>query len=458
MFYPSQRIKNSVQWHFIFNSNGERLPYFVVDSFSYRVKALYLDVNSLSHGRNFVEWTSFAEIHAGTKNSSYMDIDWPGSKFACPGISCDRATISAGKYVVGGTSFIKGKQDTPVYIRREGLYEVVIHAAPNMKRTHSSRERLWRAYKTTQRHKSTLQEMVERPERKRLPSSMHLDARRNLPEARRLRRKPYGAHRWSLLAQATESTRKLPLQVQFRMLRSCSSLASKNFIGNKETPQTIHRKERRGDSWTQYEVAMALAKPWKSTEVVDSDSELDIDTDDGSRALSEPLAGNSSTSQGGTHPPDSHICTPSSSSIISATADLVISGETEGSQYLKGLETFLLSNDPPSKKYMAVHNCPTAEVVVSQDSSAPGCASTKVPSNFAPPSSVLVEVDKASRKRDSVAMYLPKNFNGGKLKEQRSPKNRPIDLPIRIVLGRGFLLVKCDLNGTESRLNVAYYY
>ncbi|CZR60568.1 uncharacterized protein PAC_10464 [Phialocephala subalpina] len=134
LFCPSQLIKNSVQWHYLFEKGAGQISYLAADSnCPNRLKLLDLDTTRLARCRNFLGWASSVEIHAGTKGSKYSDIDWPGSSLATPGIAFEKASIIAGSYLSGGASFTRGNKDTPVYIHRGGPYPQEIHSAQNMK-------------------------------------------------------------------------------------------------------------------------------------------------------------------------------------------------------------------------------------------------------------------------------------------------------------------------------------
>jgi hypothetical protein len=66
MFCPTQRIKDSVLWHYLFNQDKSRMSYLFADTI-HRGRALLheVDMACLSHSRNFLGWCSSAEIHAG---------------------------------------------------------------------------------------------------------------------------------------------------------------------------------------------------------------------------------------------------------------------------------------------------------------------------------------------------------------------------------------------------------
>lgn len=66
MFCPTQRIKNSVLWHYLFNHDGSRMSYLAPNSLlGGRASIHEVDTTCLEYSRNFLGWTSHAEIYAG---------------------------------------------------------------------------------------------------------------------------------------------------------------------------------------------------------------------------------------------------------------------------------------------------------------------------------------------------------------------------------------------------------
>ncbi|TVY93688.1 hypothetical protein LAWI1_G001611 [Lachnellula willkommii] len=132
MFYPTQRIQNSVLWHLLVNEDGKRMSY--LSAKGYRASIHDVDAVCLERSRNFLGWASSVEIHAGGKDNRYEDIEWAGASLASAGIACEKASIVAGQFVTGGASFVRGTQDTPIYISRGGgPYAQEVHFARNIK-------------------------------------------------------------------------------------------------------------------------------------------------------------------------------------------------------------------------------------------------------------------------------------------------------------------------------------
>ncbi len=66
MFCPTQRIKDSVLWHYLFNHDASRMPYFSADILcAGRAPIHQVDTVCLEQSRNFLGWASSVEVHIG---------------------------------------------------------------------------------------------------------------------------------------------------------------------------------------------------------------------------------------------------------------------------------------------------------------------------------------------------------------------------------------------------------
>jgi hypothetical protein len=67
LFFPTRRLNNSVQWHYLFEKDGGRISYLSADDrCPDRVKSNSLDAPCLPFCRNFLGWASSIEINTGT--------------------------------------------------------------------------------------------------------------------------------------------------------------------------------------------------------------------------------------------------------------------------------------------------------------------------------------------------------------------------------------------------------
>jgi hypothetical protein len=68
----------------------------------------------------------------GTKNAVYSAIDYSQLDTAGKSIAAERATLTAGMYITGGVSFVRGERDRPTYLSSVGsIYEVQLSSARN---------------------------------------------------------------------------------------------------------------------------------------------------------------------------------------------------------------------------------------------------------------------------------------------------------------------------------------
>ncbi|KAG0645258.1 hypothetical protein D0Z07_8889 [Hyphodiscus hymeniophilus] len=155
ILYPTQRIKNSVLWHYMFNYDGSRMSYLVPSVLGEGCASVHeVDTSCLEYSRNFLGWTSSAEIYTGESKHTHIprcnsrlataDNDVP-STIAAQMISglalasrqlvfaFEKFSIVAGNYINGGTSFTKGNQDVPVHLSHSRTpYFVKVHHAGNI--------------------------------------------------------------------------------------------------------------------------------------------------------------------------------------------------------------------------------------------------------------------------------------------------------------------------------------
>lgn len=153
LFCPTRRVQNSLLWHYVFNEPGERISYLSADTFAGgRLSMDECGTACLERSRHFLGWSSSVEVLAGaynngviliiclivnlksgTKDVKYEEIGWAGSRLAPPGIGLEKFSIVAGQFVTGGASFVRGTQDTSIYISRTiGPYQQTLHFAGNM--------------------------------------------------------------------------------------------------------------------------------------------------------------------------------------------------------------------------------------------------------------------------------------------------------------------------------------
>ncbi|KAH8802569.1 hypothetical protein F5884DRAFT_887230 [Xylogone sp. PMI_703] len=135
MLVPTGQTERSVTWHFIFNEDGERLPYY---SFRERCPG-WIDTDKVSANfledknvRNFVGWASNIMRYLGTEEMKYGEIDCAGARECSAGLAVEqKLTISVSKIVGGSGSVVRGNRDKPVYVK-QSAYSMQIKNARNI--------------------------------------------------------------------------------------------------------------------------------------------------------------------------------------------------------------------------------------------------------------------------------------------------------------------------------------
>jgi hypothetical protein len=66
LFCPTRLVNNSIQWHYLFEKDGSRIPYVAADDrCPTRLRLDDIDITCLPQCRNFLGWASSVEIHTG---------------------------------------------------------------------------------------------------------------------------------------------------------------------------------------------------------------------------------------------------------------------------------------------------------------------------------------------------------------------------------------------------------
>jgi hypothetical protein len=131
MLVPTKQVGNTVLWHLLYNERGERLPY--TDP---RIDQLQdssvadLGIAEISRARHVLGWASSTEIVAGTSEANY-GIRRSGYNSRVPGCVLEKVSLSAGKVINVGTSFVVGVREVPLHLKREGSYVDQIQDAYN---------------------------------------------------------------------------------------------------------------------------------------------------------------------------------------------------------------------------------------------------------------------------------------------------------------------------------------
>ncbi|RYP71784.1 hypothetical protein DL771_004596 [Monosporascus sp. 5C6A] len=124
--------KRSLTWHFLFNEDGKRIPYY---DFRQRCPA-WIDASEVGTSflearnvRNFVGWASHITRHLGTAEIEYDKIDWAGAKTCSAGLDIEqKLTISVSKILGGSVNAVRGNRDKPDYVKHSTYSVQIKHA------------------------------------------------------------------------------------------------------------------------------------------------------------------------------------------------------------------------------------------------------------------------------------------------------------------------------------------
>ena len=132
MFVPIARTaKDSIQWHFLHNADGSRLPYHdVTGRCPIRASLDEVSHESLGNTRNFLGLWPVSETHLGTSDSEYQGIRWSSAKqVEGSATSISGFTLDFSKIITGQISFAVSKKDSTLYMPQKETFESIVTCA-----------------------------------------------------------------------------------------------------------------------------------------------------------------------------------------------------------------------------------------------------------------------------------------------------------------------------------------
>jgi hypothetical protein len=146
MFVPVNRSKDSIQWHYLHSEQDECIMYSRADEVCpHRLRSDRLNDSALENARNFVGWTTKAEILFGNSvgcpkvvcDANDSDIlgsdkiafdNIRSSKLDQCGSGCilEKASISGGKFVTFGVTVGRGQKDKSLHIDPSSWYKKMV--------------------------------------------------------------------------------------------------------------------------------------------------------------------------------------------------------------------------------------------------------------------------------------------------------------------------------------------
>ncbi|KAG4443521.1 hypothetical protein IFR05_000994 [Cadophora sp. M221] len=132
MFVPLKRIGDCVQWHFISNSDGSRLPYWEVDGrCPGRALLDQVDEKSVRSTRDFLGWWGETTCQLGSRGMDYENISWTELKEPDRAAKFSGGSIGFQMFGTGELNFSVGSKDSKLHISRPGPYQMIVKYASN---------------------------------------------------------------------------------------------------------------------------------------------------------------------------------------------------------------------------------------------------------------------------------------------------------------------------------------
>ncbi|KUJ14213.1 uncharacterized protein LY89DRAFT_720573 [Mollisia scopiformis] len=129
MFVPTRRISSSILWHFLFNRDNSRISYSAAKQLVAGQDPVTVDYQCLPTARMFLGWASSVQLHTGTSDIEYANLGFTGSNFATAGCALSGVTISGGRFITGGASFVPGNKDRMLSLSNSEPYYLKMESA-----------------------------------------------------------------------------------------------------------------------------------------------------------------------------------------------------------------------------------------------------------------------------------------------------------------------------------------
>ncbi|KAL7894589.1 hypothetical protein HDV64DRAFT_287875 [Trichoderma sp. TUCIM 5745] len=114
MLVPTKRSGDIIIWHYVYKQDGSYISYLDASGANYE----HVETVDVETSRHIVGWCMEAVIHAGSPEAKPVDgSDLPNSQ---PGGLFSKFAISPGKHIMGGSPYMLGVKDTPIYISEDG--------------------------------------------------------------------------------------------------------------------------------------------------------------------------------------------------------------------------------------------------------------------------------------------------------------------------------------------------
>ena len=133
LFIPIRRHEDSVQWHFIYTRDEERISYHKASlQCPNRVLLNNLNHEALRTTRTFLGWWKEAEVHLGTEDADYKSIDWSKAEEAGPSLRLTGITLGLSRIIATQMNFALGGKEGSFHYSQDGPFRKIINRAENL--------------------------------------------------------------------------------------------------------------------------------------------------------------------------------------------------------------------------------------------------------------------------------------------------------------------------------------
>ena len=131
MFVPVKydRDHQAIQWHLIKRHNNRRILYQELNSGHWRAWLEEVNHEALRDTRAFLGWWKSAEIHLGTGETPYSNLDWSSAGEIKRTAKFSGANIGFQTMITGQLNFIMGAKDGRFHFSQKGPFQRIIQCA-----------------------------------------------------------------------------------------------------------------------------------------------------------------------------------------------------------------------------------------------------------------------------------------------------------------------------------------
>ena len=129
MFVPVKRVGDCVQWHYIYNEDGSRLPYGEADK--HCPGRLLMNQKEVASTRAILGWWGKVTTRLGSADINYDRICWTDLKEPSHSVAFSGGSFGFQMFGTGELNFSIGPKDSRLHISQPGPYQRIIEHASN---------------------------------------------------------------------------------------------------------------------------------------------------------------------------------------------------------------------------------------------------------------------------------------------------------------------------------------